>query len=85
VIGFLAPFWTLPTILLSGSSAAVGIALVNAIGNIAGFIGPNVVSYLRIHTGGDAGAFFALSAMAVVAAVVCYGMRWSPAIRAQRS
>jgi len=80
VISFLAPFWTLPTILLSGSSAAVGIALVNAIGNIAGFIGPNVVGYLRVHTGGDSRAFFALSAMAFVAAVVCYSMRFNAAV-----
>ena len=80
VISFLAPFWTLPTILLSGSSAAVGIALVNAIGNIAGFIGPNVVGYLRVHTGGDTGAFFALSAMASVAAVICYSMRFNAAV-----
>ena len=42
VISFLAPFWALPTMLLSGGSAAVGIALVNAIGNVGGFIGPNV-------------------------------------------
>lgn len=85
VISFLAPFWTLPTILLSGSSAAVGIALVNALGNIAGFVGPNVVSYLRVHTGGDSGAFVALSAMAFVAALVCFSMRWSPAIRGRRT
>lgn len=75
VISFLAPFWTLPTILLSGSSAAVGIALVNAIGNVAGFVGPNVVGFLRTHTGGDAGAFLTLSGFALVAAVICAAMR----------
>jgi nitrate/nitrite transporter NarK len=75
VISFLAPFWTLPTILLSGSSAAVGIALVNAIGNVAGFVGPNVVGFLRTHTGGDSGAFLTLSGFALVAAVICAAMR----------
>jgi ACS family tartrate transporter-like MFS transporter len=85
VISFLAPFWTLPTIILSGSSAAVGIALVNAIGNIAGFLGPNIVSSLRTHTGGDSGAFFALSAMAFVAAIVCFSLRRSAAIRRRAS
>jgi MFS transporter, ACS family, tartrate transporter len=75
VISFLAPFWTLPTILLSGSSAAVGIALVNAIGNVAGFVGPNVVGFLRTHTGGDSGAFLTLAAFALVAAAICLGMR----------
>jgi len=75
VISFLAPFWVLPTILLSGTSAAVGIALVNAIGNIGGFVGPTIVGFLKTNTGGDNGALLALSAMAFVAAVVCVFMR----------
>ena len=75
VISFLAPFWVLPTILLSGTSAAVGIALVNAIGNIAGFVGPNVVGFLKTTTGGDTGALLSLSVMAFAAAGVCVAMR----------
>ena len=75
VISFLAPFWVLPTILLSGSSAAVGIALVNALGNIGGFVGPNIVGFLKTRTGGDNGALLSLSAMAFAAAVVCVLMR----------
>jgi ACS family tartrate transporter-like MFS transporter len=75
VISFLAPFWVLPTILLSGTSAAVGIALVNALGNIAGFVGPNIVGFLKTRTGGDDGALLSLSAMAFVAAIVCVWMR----------
>jgi hypothetical protein len=65
VIGgsFLAPFWCLPTMLLSGSSSAVGIALENAIGNVGGFVGPTVVGFLRTETGGDSGAFVSLAAM----------------------
>jgi len=75
VIAFLAPFWVLPTILLSGTSAAVGIALVNALGNIAGFVGPNIVGFLKTRTGGDNGALLSLSAMAFMAAIVCVWMR----------
>ena len=75
VISFLAPFWVLPTLLLSGTSAAVGIALVNAIGNIGGFVGPNVVGFLKTTTGGDTGALLSLSAMALAAAAVCVVMR----------
>jgi ACS family tartrate transporter-like MFS transporter len=75
VISFLAPFWVLPTILLSGTSAAVGIALVNAIGNIGGFVGPTIVGFLKTTTGGDGGALLSLSAMALVAAAVCAWMR----------
>lgn len=84
VIAFLAPFWTLPTILLSGSSAAVGIALVNSIGNIGGFIGPTLIGFLKNTTGHDNGAFYTLSVMAFVASLICVSMRWSPAIRESR-
>jgi ACS family tartrate transporter-like MFS transporter len=36
-------FWTIPPLLLGGSAAAAGIALINAIGNIGGFAGPSVM------------------------------------------
>ena len=78
VISFLAPFWCIPSLLLSGSSAAVGIALVNAIGNVGGFIGPSAVGFLRSHTGGDTGAFIGLGAMAATAAIIIFLMGRSP-------
>jgi MFS transporter, ACS family, tartrate transporter len=74
VIAFLGPFWALPTMLLSGGSAAVGIALVNAIGNVGGFIGPNVIGFLRTRAGGDTGAFLVLGGMAFVASFICAAM-----------
>ena len=33
-------FWSLPTAMLSGTAAAGGIALINALGNLGGFFGP---------------------------------------------
>jgi ACS family tartrate transporter-like MFS transporter len=74
VLAFLAPFWAIPTMLLSGGSAAVGIALVNAIGNVGGFIGPTVIGFLRTRTGGDSGAFLVLGALAFVASLICLSM-----------
>ena len=40
IFGFLPVFWTLPTAFLSGAAAAGGIAIINSIGNLAGFFGP---------------------------------------------
>src|SRR4029079_16838170 len=45
------PFWGLPTAFLSGTSAAGGIAMINAIGNLGGFVGPYVMGTLRDLTG----------------------------------
>jgi nitrate/nitrite transporter NarK len=43
----LPTFWTLPTALLTGTAAAGGIALINSLGNIGGFLGPYMVGYIR--------------------------------------
>jgi MFS family permease len=49
-IGTLAsvpPFWSLPTAMLTGTAAAGGIALINAIGNVGGFVGPYLIGWIR--------------------------------------
>ena len=46
----LPAFWSLPAALLSGTAAAAGIALINALGNLAGFLGPVAVGWLRDAT-----------------------------------
>ena len=47
VFAVLPVFWTLPTAFLSGASAAAGIAVINSIGNLAGFFGPFVMGWLK--------------------------------------
>jgi MFS family permease len=46
-------FWTLPTAMLSGTAAAGGIALINALGNLGGFFGPFVFGLIKDATGGS--------------------------------
>jgi ACS family tartrate transporter-like MFS transporter len=41
------PFWTLATSCASGTGAAAGIALINSVGNIGGFVGPYLLGYLK--------------------------------------
>jgi MFS transporter, ACS family, tartrate transporter len=49
--GFFGPFWPLPNEFLTGSSAAVGIALVNSFGNLGGFVGPSAMGAINNWTG----------------------------------
>jgi ACS family tartrate transporter-like MFS transporter len=64
-------FWTLPTALLSGTAAAGGIALVNSLGNLGGYLGPFAVGWLRDTTGGYGGGLLVLAgSMALAGAVV---------------
>lgn len=44
MMSMLPVFWTLPSLFLSGVAAAGGIALINSVANIGGFLGPNILS-----------------------------------------
>ena len=54
-------FWTLPTVMLSGTAAASGIALINSVGNLGGYLGPYAVGWLKDWTGGYAAGLVVLS------------------------
>jgi MFS transporter, ACS family, tartrate transporter len=61
-------FWSIPPLVLGGTAAAAGIALINAIGNLGGFVGPSVMGWLRQETGGYAGGMLVLASGLLVAA-----------------
>jgi D-galactonate transporter len=73
-------FWTLPTSMLAGSAAAAGIALINSIGNVGGFLGPTLVGYVRDATGSYAASLWVLAAMIAFSgiAVMVLSARLSP-------
>src|SRR5262249_53322664 len=49
--GIWGPFWALPSEFLTGSSAAAGMALINSVGNLGGFVGPSGVGWITERTG----------------------------------
>jgi MFS transporter, ACS family, tartrate transporter len=61
----LGPFWAFATSFLGGAgvASAAGIALVNSVGNIGGFVGPNIVGYVRQTTSGFAGGLVVIGAI----------------------
>lgn len=64
---FLPAFWTWPSAVLAGSSAATAIGVVNSVGNLGGLVGPLVVGELRTRTG-DFGAGLLFLAVCCTAA-----------------
>lgn len=72
---FKGPFWALPTMFLSRSTAVVGIAIINSIGNLGGFVGPYFVGMLKDATGGTSAGLFFLSIMLVVAFTMLFLMK----------
>jgi MFS-type transporter involved in bile tolerance (Atg22 family) len=65
-----ALFWSLPTAFLGGVSAAAGIAAINSVGNLAGFVSPYVVGWLKDLTRSTEAGMFAVSAVLIVGAAV---------------
>ena len=59
----LGPFWTIPSQFLGGRAAAGGIAWINSVGNIGGFLAPIVMGRLMMRPGGDG---LALAGLAIV-------------------
>ena len=51
IYSFYGPFWALPSEFLTGFSAAAGIALVNCVGNLGGFVGPYMIGAIAMRTG----------------------------------
>jgi D-galactonate transporter len=70
VLSAFAPFWQLPTMLLAGSAAAGGIALINSLGNLSGFVGPYLVGWLKDMTGTTATGLYAVAGMEVLCTVL---------------
>lgn len=70
IFACLPVFWTYPTAFLSGAAAAGGIALINSIGNLAGFAGPYAMGRLKDLTGTYTLGLLLLAAMGAIAMVV---------------
>jgi ACS family tartrate transporter-like MFS transporter len=71
----LATFWSLPTAFLSGTAAAAGIALINSVGNLGGFVGPYVVGFLSDATGSFYAGLLLLAVLILVAGVLALAVR----------
>ena len=71
-------FWSIPPIVLGGTAAAAGIALINSIGNLGGFVGPSVMGWLRQETGGYAGGMLVLATGLIVAAGLVMTIKLPP-------
>ena len=68
--GMKPAFWPMPSLFLTGTAAAAGIAWINAVGNLAGTVTPFVVGWMKDVTGSFSGGLYALAAFALMSALV---------------
>ena len=75
VLGWLGPFWALPTAFLKEQAAAGGIALINSIGAVGGFVGPYLLGEVKQRTGSFTGGLLTLAGFLVAAVGIVMGLR----------
>jgi ACS family tartrate transporter-like MFS transporter len=64
------PLWAMPTLFLSGPATAVGIATINAIGNLGGFVGPWMIGWIKDRTGSFAGGLMFVAGLLLFSAIL---------------
>ena len=74
----LPTFWPLPTMFLSGAAAAGGIALINSVGNAAGFLGPYITGWLTVLTGSEKAGLWVVGTVMIVAGFVAVSVKAAP-------
>nr|WP_061145899.1 MFS transporter [Caballeronia arvi] len=65
-----APLWAMPSMFLSGAGAAAGIAMINSIGNLGGFVGPFAIGWLKNSTGSYSAGLYVVGATLAMSAVI---------------
>jgi MFS transporter, ACS family, tartrate transporter len=72
VFGTFAVFWTLPTAWLSGTAAAGAIALINSVGNLAGFGGPYLIGWVKEATGNTSTGLLVLALLPLAGGLLVF-------------
>lgn len=71
----LGVFWLIPMAFLSGSAAAGGLALINMIGNTAGFFSPYIIGWIRQTTNSFTAGLYMVAASLLVSASLVFILR----------
>jgi nitrate/nitrite transporter NarK len=72
VIGSMPLFWPLPSAFLAGTAAAAGIGIVNSIGNLGGYVGPNIAIWAKAISTDPSAALYIIAGILCMGAAVTY-------------
>jgi MFS transporter, ACS family, tartrate transporter len=75
VFCYVCVFWAVPSAMLTGTAAAAGLALINAIANVGSFAGPYVVGWIKTTTGSFSLGIVALGFGPLLASVIAASLR----------
>ncbi len=72
VIGSMPLFWPLPSAFLAGTAAAAGIGIVNSVGNLGGYVGPNIPIWVKLVSSDRSAALYTIAGILVIGALLTF-------------
>ena len=72
VIGSMPLFWPLPSAFLAGTAAAAGIGIVNSVGNLGGYVGPNIPIWAKAVSSDKSAALYIIAAILIFGALLTF-------------
>ena len=73
VLGSMPVFWPIPSAFLAGTAAAAGIGIVNSIGNLGGYVGPNVPIWFKPFSSDPSAALYVIALLLFIGGVLLLG------------
>ncbi len=70
VIGSMPLFWPLPSAFLAGTAAAAGIGIVNSVGNLGGYVGPNIPIWVKQVSSDPSAALYVIAGLLMIGAIL---------------
>ena len=72
VIGSMPILWPVPSTFLAGTAAAAGIGIVNSVGNLGGYVGPNIPVWMKRYTEDPSASLYVIAGALFISALVAF-------------
>ena len=72
VIGSMPVFWPVPSTFLAGTAAAAGIGIVNSVGNLGGYIGPNIPVWMKGFSEDPSVSLYVIAGVLIIGALIAF-------------
>jgi MFS family permease len=72
VIGSMPLFWPLPSAFLAGTAAAAGIGIVNSVGNLGGYFGPNIPIWAKLISSDRSAALYIIAGILMIGVFLAF-------------
>ncbi len=72
VIGSMPIFWPVPSTFLAGTAAAAGIGIVNSVGNLGGYVGPNIPVWMKGYSADPSVSLYVIAGVLLIGALIAF-------------